>query len=48
MPDVERQPAEIIIGLPGALTPEEQSSDALGLVLSLLHAARQGRLEGLL
>ncbi len=34
--------------LPAALTPAEQSSDALGLILSILHAARQGRLEGLL
>lgn len=47
MPDTDKQPAEIIIGLPGGLTPAEQSSEALGLILSLLHAVRQARQEGI-
>ncbi len=48
MPDTDKQPAEIIIGLPGALSPAEQSSEAITLVFSILHAIRQGRKEGLL
>jgi len=48
VPDTEKQPAEVIVGLPGGLSAEQQSSEALGLVLSLLHAVRQGRQEGLL
>lgn len=48
MPDTDKQPAEIIIGLPGALSPAEQSGEAIGLVFSILHAIRQARKEGLL
>lgn len=42
------QPAEIIIGLPGARDTAERASEALGLMLSLLHAMRQARQEGML
>lgn len=48
MPEKEKQPAEIIVALPGALTPAEQSSEGLGLMLSLLHAIRSARQEGVL
>ncbi len=47
MPNVERQPAEIVIGLPSARPVEEQVTDGIGLVLFLAHAARQAREEGL-
>jgi hypothetical protein len=47
MPETEKQPAEIIIGLPGALSPSEQSGEAIALVLGLLHAIRQARQEGM-
>jgi len=43
IPETYHQPAEIIIGLPGGRTPAEQSSEARGLILSLLHAARDSR-----
>lgn len=48
IPESNHQPAEIIIGLPGALSPAEQSSEARGLILSLLHAVRQARQQGAL
>lgn len=48
MPAVEKQPAEIIIGLPCARTPAEQSGEALGILLGLLHAIREARQEGVL
>ncbi len=48
MPETEKQPAEIIVALPGALSPAEQSSEALGIILSLLHAIREARQEGVL
>lgn len=48
MPESDKQPAEIIIGLPGALSPAEQSNEAIGLVFGILHAIRQARKEGLL
>lgn len=48
MPETEKQPAEIIVALPGALTPAEQSGEALAIILNVLHAAREARQEGLL
>lgn len=48
MPERDRQPAEIIVALPGAMSPAEQSNEALGIILGLLHAVRQARQEGLL
>lgn len=42
------QPAEIVIGLPGARKRSERASEALGLMLSLLHALRESRQEGVL
>jgi len=48
MPETEKQPAEIIIGLPGARTANEQSGEAIALILSLLHTIRQARQEGVL
>lgn len=48
MPESEKQPAEVIIGLPGALSPAEQSSEGIGLIFGVLHAIRQARKEGLL
>lgn len=48
MPEVERQPSEVVVALPGARTPEEQATEALGLILSLSHSVRQAKLEGLL
>lgn len=48
MPGYERQPAEIIIGLPGARSPEHQAQEGLGLILSLAHAVREAREEDLL
>jgi hypothetical protein len=43
-----RQPAEIIIGLPGALSAEQQAQESMALILSLSHAMRQSRAEGIL
>jgi hypothetical protein len=37
------QPAEIIIGLPGRREATERASEALGLMLALLHALREAR-----
>ena len=48
IPDRERQPAEIIIGLPGALNAEQQAQESMALILSLSHAMRQARAEGVL
>lgn len=48
IPQAARQPAEIVIGLPGALAPQAQAQEALMLALTLCHAARQGREEGLM
>lgn len=46
VPGSERQPAEVIVGLPGALPAEAQAENAMGLVLSVAHAVRQARDEG--
>lgn len=46
IPNADRQPAEIIIGLPGARDTYDQSQEGLGLILSLAHAVRQARNEG--
>jgi len=48
MPETEKQPAEVIIALPGALSPSEQSGEALGIILTLLHALREARQAGTL
>lgn len=48
IPQARKQPAEITIGLPGALTPKAQAQEALMLALMFCHAARQGREEGLM
>lgn len=48
IPAVEKQPAEIIVALPTASGAENASSEGVGLVLTLLHAMRQAREEGLL
>jgi hypothetical protein len=48
IPNAERQPAEIIIGLPGALSAEEQSAATLAPVLTLIQAMHKGRMEGLI
>ncbi|HEY5811290.1 MAG TPA: hypothetical protein VIT23_01385 [Terrimicrobiaceae bacterium] len=48
IPDRDRQPAEIIIGLPAALKAEEQAQETMALILSLSHAMRQARAEGVL
>lgn len=47
IPNSAVQPAEIIIDLPGARDPSESASEALALMLGLLHALRQARQEGL-
>lgn len=43
VPGAERQPAEIIVALPGARDPKDQAEEGLGLVLSLAHAIREAR-----
>jgi len=48
MPETEKQPAEIIIALPGALSPDQQSDEAMGLILTLLHGIREARQKGML
>ena len=48
IPNRERQPAEIIIGLPGALTAEQQAQESMALILSLSHAMRQAHSEGVM
>lgn len=48
IPNRERQPAEIIIGLPAALNAEQQAQESMALILSLSHAMRQARAEGVL
>lgn len=47
VPDTDRQPAEIIVALPAGIDADQQSSAALGIILSLLHATREARQEGL-
>jgi hypothetical protein len=39
---------EITIGLAAAKPPTEQANEAISLVLSLLHAVRHARSEGVL
>lgn len=46
IPDSAVQPAEIILSLPGTRERAERASEALGIMLSLLHALRQARQEG--
>ncbi len=48
IPNRDRQPAEIIIGLPGALNAEQQAQESMALILSLSHAMREARVEGIL
>ncbi|HVE16470.1 MAG TPA: hypothetical protein VNB29_07025 [Chthoniobacterales bacterium] len=48
IPGTTRQPVEITIGLAAAKPPAEQANEAISLVLSLLHAVRHARSEGVL
>ncbi len=48
IPKSSRQPVEITVGLAAAKSPVDQANEAIALVLSLLHAARHARSEGLL
>lgn len=48
MADRNEQPVEVVIGLPGNLSDDEQTSAGLKISLSLLHQFRQARMEGLL
>lgn len=48
VPDRAKQPAEIRITLAGADDPAALVENSLGLLLTLLHAGRQARAEGLL
>jgi len=43
IPDAAVQPAEILVGLPGARDPVGKSDEALGLLLTVLHAFREAR-----
>lgn len=43
IPDAEAQPAEILVGLPGVRDAVGKSDDALGLLLTVLHAFREAR-----
>lgn len=48
IPKSSRQPVEITVGLAAAKSPADQANEAIALVLSLLHAARHARSEGIL
>lgn len=48
VPDRTKQPAEIRFTLPGSDAPTALAESSLGILLTLLHAARQARAEGLL
>lgn len=48
VPGGRPQPAEVVMGVPGTLHPEQVVAESIGLVLTLLHAARQAKAEGLL
>jgi hypothetical protein len=48
IPHAAIQPAEIVIGLPGARDSADRATEAIGLMLSLLHALRESRQEGVL
>jgi hypothetical protein len=47
VPDTEWQPAEIVLGLSQAQDPVQQSNELIAVVLSITHAMRQAREEGL-
>jgi hypothetical protein len=42
------QPTEVVVEIPTTGDARQAKEQTLGLVLTLLHAARQGRMEGLL
>jgi len=46
MPESGHQPAEITVALPGALSENEQADAGIGILLTLLHTARQARAAG--
>jgi hypothetical protein len=48
IPDKPHQPAEIAVEVPGTLNPEAAAEEITALILTLLHASRQARTEGLL
>jgi hypothetical protein len=45
---MDTQPTEVVVELPATGNARQAKEQTLGLVLTLLHAARQGRMEGLL
>lgn len=48
VPDRSSQPSEIALSVPGAQDAKTQANDGTALLLTVLHAARQARAEGLL
>ena len=48
IPGIERQPVEIAVGLSKAQDPAQQSNEAISMVLSITHAMRQAREEGVI
>ncbi len=48
LPEVQKQPAELSIALPGGLDQDEQANQGISILLTLLHAARQAKAEGVL
>lgn len=48
IPKRQNQPAEVVVGLPGTRDALEQSDSGIQVLLCLLHAMRQARMEGVL
>ncbi|HWL52371.1 MAG TPA: hypothetical protein VNQ90_08045 [Chthoniobacteraceae bacterium] len=48
LPESGNQPTEVLIALPGSRDQEEQANQGMGLLLTMLHAARQAKAEGVL
>lgn len=48
IPRRHNQPAEVVVGLPGTLDAVQQSDQGIQILLSILHATRQARVEGVL
>ncbi len=46
VPKVPKQPAEIVIGLAAAKSPDELNNETVGLVFTLVHALREARQSG--
>jgi hypothetical protein len=46
VPRVAKQPAEIIVGLAAAKSPDELNNETVGLVFALLHSLREARAAG--